>query len=67
MSDATKDKLVIAGVRNLKEFGYPNVTAANILTDQIYSSLFKAMLEENREHGVDAEIAELLAEIERAA
>lgn len=63
MSQAVKDKLVIAGIRNLKEFGYPNVNAGNILTDYVYAPLFKSMLEDNRGKGADAEIDELLAEI----
>lgn len=62
-SDAKKDALVIAGVRNLKEFGYPHVTAANILTDDLYSAFFRSMLEDNRGRGVDAEIDALLADL----
>jgi hypothetical protein len=42
-------KLIEAGIRNLKDFGYPNVTAENILTDMIYSQLFKRMLEQSKE------------------
>lgn len=66
MTEATKDRLVIAGVRNLKEFGYPSVTVANILTNGVYSGFFKSMLEDNRGQGCDAEIDELLAEIEQS-
>jgi hypothetical protein len=58
-----RDKLIAAGVRNLKEFGYPNANAKNILTDMIYSSLFKAMLEDNLGMGADDAIIALLAEI----
>ena len=67
MNAAVKDKLVIAGVRNLKEFGYPSVTAANILTDPVFSAFFKSMLEDNRGMGADTEINELIAEIEKSA
>ena len=42
-----RDKIISAGVANLKEFGYPNVNAENILTDLIYSAFFKTMLEGN--------------------
>lgn len=56
-------KLIAAGVRNLKEFGYPSVTAENILTDSVFSQLFKSMLKDNLGKGYDAEIGGLLAEI----
>lgn len=59
----TRAALIKAGVRNLQEYGYPQVSADNILTDLIYSGFFKSMLEDNRGHGVDAEIDALLAEI----
>ena len=38
--------LIGAGVKNLKEFGYPDVSVDNILTDMIYSKFFKGMLED---------------------
>lgn len=41
-------RLVDAGVRNLREFGYPNCTKENILTDEIYKAFFAQMLRENR-------------------
>jgi len=43
---ATREQLIANGVRNLKKFGYPNVSAENILTDKIYSAFFKPMLDE---------------------
>ena len=58
-----RDKLIAAGVRNLKEFGYPSVTPENILTDIIYSGFFKSMLEDNLGKGADDAINALLAEI----
>jgi hypothetical protein len=60
-----KDKLVAAGVKNLKEFGYPSVNASNIVTDYVFSRFFVSMLNQNKGHGkdVDAAIDELLAEI----
>lgn len=56
-------KLVDAGVKNLREYGYPNVDAKNIMTDQIYSAFFKSMLQDNLGKGVDAEINDLLAKL----
>ena len=63
-TDAKRAKIIAAGVRNLKEFGYPSVTADNILTDQIYSAFFKSMLEDNKGKGADGVINDLLKEIE---
>lgn len=40
-----REKLIQAGIRNLKEFGYPSVNKDNILTDMIYSRMFDRMLE----------------------
>lgn len=60
-----REKLIAAGVRNLKEFGYPGVNAGNILTDRIFSAFFLSMLEENkgRAYSVDKEIDALISEI----
>jgi hypothetical protein len=41
-----RQKLIMAGVRNLKEFGYPNVDSANILTDYVFRQFFLSMLED---------------------
>lgn len=59
----TRDNLLAAGVRNLKEFGYPSVTKDNILTTRVFRSFFKSMLEDNKGQGADAVIDALLAEI----
>lgn len=56
-------KIIEAGVRNLKEFGYPNASKDNILTDPIYSAFFKSMLEDNLGKGADEAINQLLSEI----
>lgn len=58
--------LVAAGVRNLKEFGYPNVNESNIMTDPIYSAFFRSMLQDNKGHGseVDEAIDSLLAKLD---
>ena len=58
--------LISAGVRNLKEFGYPDVTTENILTDMIYASFFRRMLEDNLGHGFDKEIKSLMQETDGA-
>lgn len=59
-----KEKLIAAGVRNLKEFGYPGVTKENILTDYVYARFFKSMLDDH--NGNAKEVAELKAEIAKA-
>lgn len=47
-NEEIKSKLLAAGVKNLKDFGYPHVTTENILTDEVYSEFFKSMLKENK-------------------
>lgn len=59
-----RDKLIKAGIRNLKEFGYPDVDEKNILTDTIYSGFFLSMLKDNLGHGFDKDIKALIVEIE---
>jgi hypothetical protein len=39
--------LIAAGVKNLKEYGYPDVNETNILTDTIYKAFFVSMLTDN--------------------
>ena len=56
-------KLIRAGVKNLRTYGYPGCNDSNILTDRIYKAFFSSMLEDNRGRGHDAEIEALLAEI----
>ena len=65
MGDMIREKLIAAGVRNLKQFGYPMVSKDNIMTDRIYSAFFKSMLEDNlgKEPIADAVIQKLLSEI----
>jgi hypothetical protein len=64
-----KKKLLKAGVKNLKEFGYPNVNEENILTDIVYGGFFKSMLEENKGYTpkVDEVIEELLKQVNKDA
>jgi hypothetical protein len=58
-----RDKLIAAGVKNLREFGYPSCTAENILTDDIFKAFFVGMLKDNKGKGADKEIDALLAEL----
>ena len=62
----TRNQIIEAGVRNLREFGYPSVNAENILTDAIYSQLFKSILEGNLgDPAVQQDVLkELIAEVE---
>ncbi len=41
-----KETLIANGVRNLKEFGYPNCSTSNILTDKVYREFFRGLLEQ---------------------
>ncbi len=69
MSDV-QSKLVDAGVRNLKEFGYPGVTTENIMTDTVYKAFFASMLRDNigaAGSNVDSAINDLLSKIEGGA
>jgi hypothetical protein len=64
MTENMRTVIINQGVKNLKEYGYPNVDEKNILTDMIYSAFFKQMLNNNRGLGHDEVINELLTEIE---
>ena len=60
-----KQSLLKNGVANLKEFGYTKCNVDNIMSDRIYSEVFKNMLLENQGHSlnVDTAIKELLQEL----
>jgi hypothetical protein len=60
-----QQQLIRAGVKNLKEFGYPQCNESNILTDHIFSAFFKSMLEDNRgkDRRADEAIDGLLARL----
>lgn len=60
-----RELLIEAGVNNLKDFGYSEVTTETILTDKVYKKFFKSMLEDNigSEEQVDEVINQLLSEI----
>lgn len=62
-----KDKLIAAGVRNLREFGYPKCDEKNILTDYVYASFFLRMLHDNkgRDVAIDKVINGLIAECDK--
>jgi len=64
MSNKFNAALISAGVKNLKEFGYPDVNADNILTDAIYKAFFLSMLKDNIGKGYDAPIQELIDHLE---
>lgn len=60
-----QSRLIKQGVRNLRQFGYPNCTEQNILTDDIYKAFFANMLRENRGQvaAADPAIDELLEQV----
>ena len=61
-----RDKLIAAGVKNLREFGYPSCDDKNILTDMVFSRFFVSMLKDNKGQAgaeVDSVIDVLLEEI----
>ena len=64
-NEQIREHLLKAGVKNLKEFGYPEVTTETILTDEVYRMFFKSMLEDNLGNGkqVDEVINQLLLEV----
>ena len=56
-----KDKLIAAGVKNLREYGYPACNKENILTDLIYRAFFVSMLKDNK--GINAEADKAIDEL----
>lgn len=62
-----REKLILAGVKNLKDFGYEHVDEENILTDEVYSMFFVNMLNENKGYSdsIDVVIEYLLTEINK--
>lgn len=65
MGNSIREKLLSAGVKNLKEFGYRQVSSESILTDKIYKEFFKSMLQGSKGVSNDADqvIDDLLKEI----
>lgn len=66
MVKSVRDHLIEAGVKNLKEYGYPDVSTSNILVDEIYVAFFRSMLNDNLgfRADVDRAVRELLSETE---
>jgi hypothetical protein len=64
-NEQIREHLLKAGVKNLKEFGYSEVTTETILTDEVYKMFFKSMLEDNLGNGkqIDEVINQLLLEV----
>ena len=64
-TEEIKEKLIVAGIKNLKEFGYHDVNKESILTDQVYKEFFRSMLNDNLGNGsqIDKAIQELLITI----
>lgn len=62
-----RQQLLKAGVKNLREFGYPDCDTTSILTDPIYKAFFASMLKDNKGHGahIDIQIDKLLGQIEQ--
>ena len=60
-----KNKLIAAGVKHLKAYGYPECTKENIITDAIYKEFFAEMLKgtKGNDSRVDAVIDSILKEI----
>ncbi len=65
-----RDRLVKAGIKHLREFGYPSVDETNILTDYVFRKFFKKMLEGTIEAAGNASICKaceaLIVEIDKA-
>lgn len=57
------NKMIDRGVEKVKNYGYPNVDKTNILTDYIYSDMFRSILISSYGKGYDNEINELLTMI----
>lgn len=59
-----RNKLIANGVKNLKEYGYPDCNKDNILTDEIYKGFFVSMLKDNKgvQQNLDKTIDGLLKE-----
>jgi len=64
-----RNKLIAAGVNNLKEFGYPECNKENILTDKVYKAFFVSMLKDNKgvRSDIDTVIDALISDLEQTA
>lgn len=68
MKNDIQSMLIRNGVRNLKEFGYPDCTSENILTEELFANFFLSMLNDNLgiSANIDIAIKELIAEVNNA-
>lgn len=73
MAESLRESMIKLGVDRLKEWGYPAVNKANILTDPTFREFFKSILERTQEeaedHGAQGKpireaVKALLAELE---
>jgi len=60
-NEQIKQHLLNSGIRNLKEFGYPDCNTENILTDMVYKEFFKSMLNENL--GVSTQVDDVINDL----
>jgi hypothetical protein len=62
-----RTKIIENGIKNLNEFGYPEVNKEDILTDIVYSQFFKSMLEENLGYSnqMDLVLSNLIGDIKQ--
>jgi hypothetical protein len=61
--EVIRQHILKSGVKNLKEFGYPDANTNNILTDEVYKLFFESMLKENL--GYNKQTDEVLNDILR--
>jgi len=63
--DQIREQLLKAGAKNLRDFGYPDVTEKNIMDSMITRAFFDSMLDENlgKNPQIDPVILQLKEEI----
>lgn len=42
-----RERMIKNGVANLKQFGYPDVTPENIISEKLFAKFFMSMLDDN--------------------
>ncbi len=62
-----REQLINNGVKNLKEFGYPDCNSENIMEHMILKTFFISMLQENlgKNKEIDIVINELLKDLNK--
>jgi len=63
IKEKIKTAILKSGVKNMIEFGYPDVNTESILTDPVYWAFFKEMLEELVEGHAETSAAIVAQEI----